>query len=218
MKPAFWHDKWEQAQIGFHNNDPHPLLVTHFSALQLKEGARVFLPLCGKTRDIAWLLARGYEVVGAELSEIAVQQLFAELDVEPSVDRRHAWARYSALHIDVFVGDIFDVQPDSVRHIDAVYDRAALVALPETMRPDYVAHVAALTDHAPQLLISVEYDQSEMKGPPFSITDDEIERCYADHFEYSQLASVNVVGGLKGRCDADENVWLLRAPQLAHRK
>jgi thiopurine S-methyltransferase len=78
---SFWHDKWQRNQIGFHEPQANPLLLAHFDSLSLRAGSRIFVPLCGKTLDINWLLARGQRVVGAELSEIAVQQLFAGLGV-----------------------------------------------------------------------------------------------------------------------------------------
>src|SRR6476620_6198989 len=109
--PRFWHERWEKNQIAFHEGKPNPLLVKHFTRLSLRKGARVFVPLCGKTRDISWLLSRGFRVVAAELSEIAVKQLFAEMRLEPRVRNLGAAGlkHYSAKNVDVFVGDIFKV-------------------------------------------------------------------------------------------------------------
>src|SRR6185503_16992975 len=151
--------KWERNEIGFHNAEAHPLLVAHFGALSLPKGSRVFLPLCGKTRDIDWLLASGYRVAGAELSPIAVEQLFAELGTVPEVAEIGQLRRYSADGSDIFAGDIFALSRDVLGPVDAVYDRAALVALPKDMRGNYAAHLAEVTGRAPQLLISFDYDQ-----------------------------------------------------------
>jgi thiopurine S-methyltransferase len=170
----------------------------------------VFLPLCGKTLDIAWLLSRGYRVAGAELSRLAIEQLFAGLGVEPEITRVGDHDRYSAQGIDIFVGDIFALSGKILGPVDAVYDRAALVALPEAMRNRYTAHLMAITGKAPQLLISYEYDQSRLEGPPFSIRNAEVRRHYADNYDLALLASQDVPGGLKGQCAATENVWLLR--------
>ena len=79
MDAIFWHQRWGANDIPFHERAANPLLVKYFQALSLGEGGRVFLPLCGKTLDIGWLLSNGYDVAGAELSEIAVRQLFIEL-------------------------------------------------------------------------------------------------------------------------------------------
>jgi thiopurine S-methyltransferase len=212
METEFWHSKWQRNEIGFHNAEAHPLLVAHFGALALAGGSRVFLPLCGKTRDIHWLLANGHRVAGAELSPIAVEQLFAELGVAPQVAEIGGLRRYSADGIDIFAGDIFALGRAMVGPVDAIYDRAALVALPEDIRGRYAAHLADITGRAPQLLISFDYDQSLLAGPPFSVPGDEIARLYHDAYEPVRLGSAAVEGGLKGKCPADETVWLLKPP------
>lgn len=94
--------------------------------------------------------------------------------------------------------------------VDAMYDRAALVALPENMRHQYTEHVTEITDHAPQLLICYEYDQRVTEGPPFSISNEEVHRYYGHRYNLTLLTSADVPGGLKGKCTATEHVWLLR--------
>lgn len=210
MDASFWHAKWERNEIGFHIAEANPLLVAHFAALGLEPGSRLFLPLCGKTRDIHWLLAHGHRVAGAELSPLAVEQLFAELGVAPTVSRVGALDHYAAERLDIYLGDIFALDAETLGPVDAVYDRAALVALPEAMRPRYAAHLTAITREAPQLLICFEYEQSLHAGPPFSVDADEVHRHYAARFAPSRLARVDVAGGLKGTCPAKESVWLLR--------
>jgi thiopurine S-methyltransferase len=210
MDAGFWHERWETNDIAFHKNEANPLLVRCFAALSLSKGSRVFVPLCGKTLDIHWLLSEGFRVAGAELSKVAIEQLFKELGVEPKVSRDGEVDHYSATNIDVFVGDIFQLSSEVLGPVDAVYDRAALVALPEEVRKRYTTHLMALTSDAPQLLITYEYDQSLMEGPPFSISNEEVNRLYRESYEVSMILSVDVPGGLKGKCAAKENVWLLR--------
>lgn len=211
MQADFWHDKWQANQIGFHRETPNPLLVNHFHALNLSQGARVFVPLCGKTRDIGWLLSQGHRVAGAELSEIAIRQLFEELDVTPEVASIGSLKQYSASGIDIFVGDIFDLTAEALGKVDAVFDRAALVALPEEMRVQYSEHLAGITQKAPQLLITFDYDQSIMNGPPFSVIGPEVAEHYGVAYAIDKLDSVEVEGGLKGMCPAMADVWALRA-------
>ncbi len=210
MDADFWHRKWEANEIGFHNSEAHPLLVAHFDALALPKGSRVFLPLCGKTRDIHWLLAKGLRVAGAELSPIAVEQLFAELGVAPDIATAGALRRYGDGGIDIFAGDIFALDRDMLGPVDAVYDRAALVALPDEVRGRYAAHLMDITGRAPQLLISFDYDQSLLDGPPFSVDRAEVARHYAQGYGLTLLASPDVQGGLKGKVAAKEDVWLLK--------
>lgn len=209
MEPDFWRKRWENNQIGFHEGKPNAFLVQHVASLGLEAGARVFLPLCGKTRDIFWLLSQGFRVAGAELSRIAVEQLFAELDVTPQVSTIGPLKRFSAPDIDIFVGDIFTLDAETLGKVDAVYDRAALVALPPQMRPRYAAHLVALSARAPQLLICFSYDQSAMAGPPFSVPPAETHALYDADFRVTELASADVPGGLRGACPAVEHAWLL---------
>jgi len=210
MDASFWHQRWGKNDIAFHESATNPLLVKYFKDLSLVKGGRVFLPLCGKTLDIPWLLSKGYRVAGVELSKIAVEQLFTELGVEPNISRVGKVNHYSTNNIDIFVGDIFDLSSKMLGPVDAIYDRAALVALPEEMRNRYTAHLIKITDKAPQLLICYEYDQSLMEGPPFSVSDKEVDQHYRDNYDLTLMVSTNVPGGLKGKCAAKENVWMLK--------
>ena len=208
--PDFWHSRWQENRIGFHQAQANALLRAHLGALDLEPGARIFLPLCGKTRDIGWLLSQGYSVTGVELSTLAVEQLFDDLDVTPRITQHMNLRRYSAENIDIFTGDVFDLTAAILGPVDAIYDRAALVALPRDTRPRYGAHLANITGTAPQFLICFEYDQNLMEGPPFSIDVREVARIYADHYALTDHAAKKVEGGLKGKIPATERVWLLR--------
>lgn len=209
MDPHFWLQKWEKNETAFHEREANPILVQYFQELALTEGSRIFIPLCGKTLDIAWLLSQGYRVVGAELSEKAIKELFASLEVKPNISVAGDVHHYSAQGIDIFVGNIFHVTGEMLGAVDAVYDRAALVALPEEMRRRYTGHLMSITKQAPQLLVTYEYDQNLMAGPPFSVTNQEVNGHYRDGYDVTLLADINMPGGLKG-CPAREHVWLLR--------
>ncbi len=210
MDAEFWHARWETNQLGFHQEAHNPMMVAHAGLLGLEPGERVFLPLCGKTLDIGWFLSNGQHVLGAELSALAIEQLFENLQLDPERTPVGDLVRYSAGSIDIYVGDIFALTAQTLGPVQAIYDRAALIALPADMRPRYAEHLVELTQRAPQLLVSVEYDQSEMAGPPFSVVGAEIEQLYAPHYEVKKLASADVPGGLKGICKADQTAWLLR--------
>lgn len=207
MDPDFWHAKWQSNQIGFHNDQVHPMLARHFPTLGLAGDARVFLPLCGKTRDIEWLLAQGCRVAGAELSQTAIEQLFDELGRAPEVTDLGPITRYSTERIDIFVGDIFDLDDATLGPIDAVYDRAALVALPANIRVRYAAHMTDITARTRQLLISFEYDASTVSGPPFPVDGTEIAALYPR--TEARLIETRRVDGLKGVTPAHELVWHL---------
>ncbi|MGL1886088.1 MAG: thiopurine S-methyltransferase [Reichenbachiella sp.] len=209
MKAEFWHNKWEQNQIGFHLSEANPILTKHLPALKLNKGDTLFLPLCGKTKDIAWLLDAGYHVKGAELSPIAIDQLFEELNLTPQININGPLTHYSADRIDIFVGDIFDITKEIIGSVDAVYDRAALVALPLETRQQYSKHLIQMTNEARQLLICFEYDQSIADGPPFSIDQEEVLTHYDSTYQIKNLERLKLPMGLKGSIDAIETAWLI---------
>lgn len=210
MQPDFWHQKWQKNEIGFHLPEANVLLVAHLPSLALKRGSHIFLPLCGKTLDIAWLLEQGYRVAGAELSKLAVDDLFKSLGVVPKTDILGSITHYQAPNINIYVGDIFQLTASILGNVDAVYDRAALVALPVEMRANYTKHLLAITHYAPQLLICMEYDQTLQAGPPFSVDANEVKLHYQASYDLTLLASSALAGGLKGKCPATEQVWYLK--------
>ena len=210
MDKSFWLQKWRTKNTAFHQKATNPLLAEHFEALSLAEGSRVFVPLCGKTLDMVWLLSQGYRVVGVELVEAAVEQFFEEIEVGPTLSSNGEMRRFSAENVELFSGDFFDLSRERLGPVDVVYDRAALVALPSELRIRYATHLKAITDRAPQLLLTYRYDQSQLEGPPFSISAEEVDRHYGDVYDVGRRASVEVAGGLKGICPAKEEVWLLR--------
>lgn len=210
MEAHYWHQKWQRGDIAFHREEANPHLVAHLGKLSLEQGSRVFVPLCGKTRDIAYLLSCGYQVLGVELSELAVRELFAELSVTPQFTQIGDLSRYSADGVTIFVGDFFKLNVELVGEIDAIYDRAALVALPSSMRRDYTAHLIKISQNAPQLLVTYEYQQELIDGPPFSITEQEVAQHYADVYRINLQERVAVEGGMKGKVASSEAVYLLR--------
>jgi len=209
MDATFWHQKWSSNDIAFHENEFNPQLLKYLAVLALPKGSRVLVPLCGKTLDIAWLLAQGYRVAGIELSELAVEQLFMQLNIQPKITDLGQLKHYGGKNIDLFVGDIFALSQKILGAVDAIYDRAALVALPSELRQRYSQHLVELSQQAPQLLICYDYDQTLQAGPPFSISSAEVNRHYQDCYDLKCVESIAVVGGVKGQCPGRENVWLL---------
>ena len=184
MESQFWIERWREGQIGFHEGAPNAFLQRFADRLA---GIRVLVPLCGKTEDLAYLGSRGHEVVGVELVEDAARAFFAEHELTPAIERRGPLAVYTAGAITVISGDLFAVSIDDTGPIDAIYDRAALIALPPEVRPRYVAHLRTLVRTAPAVLVTVEYPQDLMSGPPFSVPEAEVRTLYrnveplADH-------------------------------------
>ncbi|MDK2763978.1 MAG: thiopurine S-methyltransferase [Alteromonas macleodii] len=216
MEHSFWHSKWQKNEIGFHEPEGNALLVKYASFLFGDDSPstslkRIFVPLCGKTRDIGWLLSKGCEVVGAELSEVAIIQLFEELGEEPTVTTTSNGKIYAKDGLTIYVGDIFKLTSSDLGDVTGIYDRAALVALPSPLREQYAAHLMAITQCAPQLIISFEYDQNEMAGPPFSVNEKTIDALYSVDYNIQRLKRSVLEGGLKGKVDADNLVFALTA-------
>ena len=210
MDANFWHQRWENEHTGFHQATVTPWLQNYVDKLHLEPGSRVFVPLCGKTLDIGWLLAQGYRVAGVELSALAIQQLFDELGITPQITAVGDLQHYHAPNIDIFVGDFFALTHAMLGDVDAVFDRAALVALPGTMRQQYTRHLAAICGAVPQLVITYQYDQTKMHGPPFSIDDAEMGQHYDAYYTVTALERDTISDGLKRVKSAQEIVWLLQ--------
>jgi thiopurine S-methyltransferase len=169
MEPKFWRDRWEAGDIGFHQADVHDLLIAHWPRLGLPPGSAVFVPLCGKSRDMAWLAANGHRVIGCELAEVAVDAFFAEQGLEPAVEQVGAHSVKRAGPYEIWCGDVFELPASVTAEAAAVYDRAALIAFPPPFQKRYAIKLMELVpDRAPILLVALAFDQSEVAGPPFS--------------------------------------------------
>ncbi len=168
MNAAFWRDVWRQGRTRFHEGRPNRFLERSISRYVARR--RVLVPLCGKSEDLTLLAARGHEVVGVELSELAVRAFFDEHGLAPAVTRQGPCSVFRAGGVEIVLGDFFDVSPDLVRAPDAFYDRAAAIALPPELRARYVGHLRALLAGSPRgLLVTLEYAAGALEGPPFSI-------------------------------------------------
>jgi thiopurine S-methyltransferase len=175
MDPDFWHDRWRTNQIGFHQDRISPMLATHWDAIGAPRGSRVFVPLCGKTLDMPWLVERGHRVLGVELSPIAVDGFFDALGVTPEV---HA-SKYGKHHVagpyELILGDAFALDAAALADCTAVYDRAALIALPPDLRTRYLCELyAGLPVGCRGLVVTLEYPQHQKQGPPFAVGEAEV--------------------------------------------
>lgn len=190
MESEFWHECWEQGRLGFHQEEYNRHLVRFFPGLCLAPGAHVLVPLCGKSRDMLWLADQGYRVTGIEISDRAARDFFAENELPAEVVEGPVGPRYRSGRIEICVGNFFRFDTSLLPPIDAVYDRAALVALPPEMRMAYAAHLASLIPTGTQiLLVTLDYPESEMSGPPFPVTPAEVQGLFGSRFEIEQLHS-----------------------------
>jgi thiopurine S-methyltransferase len=179
MQAEFWLQRWREGRTGFHHERPMPLLLEHWPSLALPKGSRVLVPLCGKTLDMPWLAAQGHRVLGVELSPLAVAQFFAEHGLVPERHASPMGVRHVAGDIEIIQGDVFGLDDATLAGCDAVYDRAAVIALPAPMRERYAREVyARLPTGCRGLMITLEYPQAEMDGPPFSVDGGQVEALF----------------------------------------
>ena len=219
MESKFWQQRWQEGRIGFHKSDVNPELIKYFSNIALPVGSQVLVPLCGKSIDMVWLACAGYDVVGIELVESAVQAFFAEQNITPTITELTSTADKSTLKryqgqlagqtITLWAANIFALSAIDIGAINAIYDRAALIALPANMRADYSRHIVKLSNNAPQLLITLNYDQSKKDGPPFSITQQQLHQYYSADYKIVELASKSSTLNAASEVLVTEHVWLL---------
>jgi len=215
MKKDFWLERWERGETGFHQNEINPYLSRHWQDLHPTHSRKVFVPLCGKSQDMLWLHDQGYSVLGVELSTIAVQAFFTEIGSPPHKSPSVKFDQYEADGITILCGDFFDLKKDTLAGVSAVYDRASLVALPPEMRERYVRHLVNILPEATQiLLISFDYPQQEMSGPPFAVSATEVDTLYRDHADIRLLSQHDVLEQNprfqeRGLSRMQENIFLL---------
>ncbi|MDM3884501.1 thiopurine S-methyltransferase [Pseudomonas sp. BCRC 81390] len=175
MEPAFWQQRWADNQIGFHQAQVNPYLQKYWAQLQRLPGSRVLVPLCGKSLDLAWLAGQGHRVVGIELSRRAVEDFFREHGLDAEVQQRGAFEVWRSGDLELWCGDFFALQPEDVGDCSGLYDRAAVIALPPQMRAGYLRRLSALLPAGCRgLVVTLDYDQALLDGPPFSVGDEEL--------------------------------------------
>lgn len=175
----FWQQRWQDNNIGFHQADVNPLLLQFMPTLNLKPGAKIFVPFCGATVDMAYLVQQGYQIIGSEISELACEQFFAEQNREYQLIEQDGFKIYQSENIQLYCGDHYQLQPEWFGDVCAVYDRAALIAVEPTLRKKYVEKLQQLIPGYVGLLVTVNYADNGKSGPPFSISAQQAKRLFA---------------------------------------
>ncbi|KRW61950.1 thiopurine S-methyltransferase [Pseudomonas sp. TTU2014-080ASC] len=195
MDADFWHRRWERSEIGFHQGEVNAYLQRYWSVLDLQPGAEVLVPLCGKSLDLLWLAGQGFQVVGVELSQVAIEDFFKEQKLSVSARAVDGFKHYSAGNVQIYCGDFFALEAQHVQQCRGFYDRAALIALPPPMRERYVQHLSMILPQGCKgLLVSLDYPQEEMPGPPFAVSSQEADELFAAQWELKRLLQKDVLG------------------------
>ena len=215
MQADFWHQRWQAGEIGFHKHEYNAQMTRFIDLLGIEQGDHILVPLCGKSLDMIWLREKKFRVTGIEISPLAVDSFFAENNIEYEITE-HDWGlMYKADGINILCADFFDIHSTDLPHIDAVYDRASLIALPQDMRPDYVTQLTKLMpDTARSLLVTLDYPQQEMDGPPFSVSEAAVEGLFGEQFIIESILTEDCLANeprfqAKGLSRLDERVFLL---------
>lgn len=217
MEADFWHERWDKNLIGFHLDEVNPALQAFWTELDLPKGSRILVPLCGKSVDLVWLAEQGYEVIGVELSPVAVAAFFDEQGLKADkrlTDRFEIWQSGA---ITIFCGDFFALAAVDIGVISALYDRAALIAMPANMRADYVRQLKLLlAGPINGLLLTLYYEQGQMEGPPFAVSTDEVRNLLSDTYAVDLRQNLDILaqnGRFRDRGInlLEEHVYLLRS-------
>ena len=198
MEIDFWLERWSRGETGFHQDHINPYLGYYYGEMgppvEKRPELRVFVPLCGKSKDLWWLRQSGYDSVGVECSDLAVEQFFEEQQLDYTKLNLNNHVSYKADRLEILLGDFFTLQADDIGHFTDIFDRASLIALPKAMRRDYVNKITELQKPGTRtLLITLTYPESEMDGPPFSVSEQEVNELYRDNFRVEKLAAKNIL-------------------------
>lgn len=215
MKKKYWLDRWKREETAFHQDSFNPYLLKYWQTLPLAGGSQVFVPLCGKSRDMLWLREQGHTILGVELSTLAIQAFFRENGLNPRHVNRDKFDHFATDNITILHGDFFDLDKNELVNVRAVYDRASMVALPPKMRKRYAHHMLHILPPTTQmLLISFDYPSSEMPGPPFAVSPDEVKTLYHKNAEIRLLTQMDILQNnprfqARGLSRLQESIFLL---------
>jgi thiopurine S-methyltransferase len=187
-----WLARWQNNKIGWHCNKVNQSLIDYLELLQLMPGDSVFVPLCGKSIDMIYLVEMGYLVVGVELSAKGVEQFFTENNLQYNVINIDGFSLYQSSGIKIYCGDYFSLKTSHLKDVSGVFDRASLIALEQDLREKYAKHLADIIPlDARILLLTLIYPQHQMSGPPFSVSSAEVESLFNMAFKCRQLHCFN---------------------------
>lgn len=216
MEREFWQARWDEGHIGFHQDDINPYLPRYWPQLGVAAGGTVFVPLCGKSKDMLWLRSQGHSVLGVEIVPRAVEAFFAEHALAATTHRQDDFTVWQGDRIKIFCGDFFNLAASDMTGVGAVYDRAALIALPPALRVAYAQHLhAILPRDTVILLVTVDYPQAEMQGPPFAVAAAEVDALYNAYSTIEPLCAEDVLAANprfrdRGLTRLEERVCVLR--------
>jgi len=214
MENNYWLDKWQKSDIAFHEQNINAALIAYINELNLKPGDNIFVPLCGKTKDMLWLAEKGFHVIGVELSPIACNDFFAELNITPNVKKQSMFTKYQYDNIELLCGDLFNLTSADLPLIHAVYDCKALIALPSDLRKKYIDHIVNCVGIKIRILLLTRESNCQVKPPPFPVSKAEVGLLYGLYFDVRLLKCMSITDiperlVKKGYSEMTESVYLI---------
>ena len=193
---ALWLQFWRDRRTDFHQTAVNRLLAQFWPGLDPGHGSRVFVPLCGKSLDMLWLAEQGHRVIGVELSAVAVRAFFKENQLRPVRRRVGKFTLWRSGRLTILCGDYFSLTAADLGAVDIVYDRAALTALPEDIREQYVSQLQRLVPPTATILLltteDIETEPSEGNATNIAA---EVQDLYGECFAI-ELSHVQNIGEL----------------------
>lgn len=197
MEISYWKARWQKNKTGWQMSKIYPQLPTYWPRLQLPESAAVLVPLCGKSLDLLWLKNKNYKVIGVEVSEKAAQDFFRENKLPFKKYSKASFTIYQSDNLAFWTGDFLKLKSSFLPEIDAIYDKAALIALPAEKRKRYADKLLSLCNARTQMLMNTfEYEQEEMNGPPFAVSFEELKKLFGQYFAIDLLHQESIIDEL----------------------
>ncbi len=189
MDKKYWLNRWEVGNIPFNQLTPHRFLIKHFKTLDLQSQEKVFVPLCGKSVDMTWLMQQNQRVIGVEISPIAISDFLKENKLDITQLKDNSFQIYQNASCTLYHGDLFDLTSQHLSEIKAVYDRGSLTALPpKTLRSQYINWLKTVIPlNSKMLLIVFEHGAPDVAEPPFSTPYEDVKLFFNSHFSVTQL-------------------------------
>lgn len=214
MEKNYWLNKWQTKDTAFHEKNINADLIAYVDKLNLKPGDCILVPLCGKTKDMLWLAEKGFHVIGVELSPIACNDFFAELNIKPNVTKQSEFTKYQYNNIELFCGDLFNLTSSDLPIIHAAYDCKALIALPPDLRKKYLDHIVDCTGTKIRILLLTIETSSQVQSPPFPVSKTEVDLLYGSYFDVQLLKCISITDipehlVKKGYTEMTESVYLI---------
>jgi len=216
----YWLKRWEEGETGWHHQNINPHLRAFWGRVDVAPGSRVLVPLCGQSLDMAWLGELGYRVLGVEFSPLAIAGFFNDLGLEPEKIESDRFEKWHSGQFEILCGDIFHLIEQDIQNVSAVYDRASLVALEPEQRQRYAQLLGKiLPDGCSVLLVAMDYPQTEMQGPPYSVAETEVRNLFEERFSVSLLHSIDLLAEgdrytQRGLSRMSEQIYLLQYKEI----